>query len=72
MQNMKQRVLQRFFLAAVGVTVDVQRQASNGLCQDPDTSVDSSRLQGCAFIDGLTAGGTAEEKAVCDAWKHVF
>ena len=71
MQKVIQRVFQRLLLASVGVSVGVQRQTGDGLCQDSDTGINSGRLQGCTFIDGLAAGGAPEKETIGAARQRV-
>ena len=72
-QQPVERVLERlFFPAAVVIFVDVQRQARNGLRQNPHTGVHRRHLHGGRFVHRFPARRTAKKEAVAAAVERVF
>ena len=65
MEQEIQRMADGFLLAAVpGVMVEIQRQASHGLCQNADAGIHRRHLHGAPLGDGLAGGRAAEVEGV--------
>lgn len=63
-----QRMLDCLFLAAgVGVLINMNRQSSNRLGENPDASVDGSHLHGTSFIHSFTGITSTKQEAVSTA-----